>query len=310
MSRTPRIAVCISTFHRAEGLARVLESLGALALPDPAPRVTVVVVNNDPQDTRPAEICAAVPDAYPFEIVCLAEPERGLAAPRNRAIEHAIVDHDFIAFIDDDSVATGAWLASLLEVQRRAGAEVVTGPVAPIYEHPPPAWLERGRFFAPHSAPTGSARASAFTNNVLMSAECLRTTATRVDLRFGLIGGEDVHFFRRLRAAGASIAWADEAVVEDLVPAERMTARWLVRRHRRTGMTTALIERDLRPAVVAYPLVAAKAVVWMLLGAGVLLAGAVAGHATRVRGRCWLAWGRGLVEGLAGRFYREYLEER
>jgi len=305
-----RIAVCITTFHRPEGLGRLLDSVGALELPEPAPEVSIVVVNNDPDDPRPAEICAGAAARLPFPITCLAEPERGLAAPRNRALDHAERDHDFITFIDDDSVATPAWLASLLTVQQRTDADVVTGPVAPAYEQPPPAWLERGGFFAPCGARSGSPRSRAFTNNVLIRTDALLRTRMRFDTRFSLIGGEDVHFFRRLRDRGAKIVWADDAVVQDIITEERMTERWLVRRHRRTGMTTALIERDLRASAIVYPLVAAKAVFWMLIGGGTLLAGTVAGRATRVRARCWLGWGRGLAKGLAGVTYQEYLEER
>jgi GT2 family glycosyltransferase len=310
MTVSPRIAICITTFHRPEGLRRLLHSIAALELPDPAPEVSVVVVNNDPDDPRPAAICVETASRLPFGITCIAEEERGLAAPRNRALAHAERDHDFIAFIDDDSIATPDWLANLLAVQVRTDADVVTGPVAPTYAEPPPDWLERGGFFSRHGAPSGSRLSRAFTNNVLIRTDVLVRTGIRFDTRFGLIGGEDVHFFRRLHAGGATIVWADDAVVEDIVPEERMTEQWLVRRHRRTGMTTALIERDLGVPALVVPLVAAKAAIWMLLGGGTLLAGSVAGRATRVRARCWLGWGHGLAKGLAGETYAEYLEER
>jgi hypothetical protein len=132
----------------------------------------------------------------------------------------------------------------------------------------------------------------------------------RFDDRYALIGGDDTQFTRRLHAAGARLVWANDAIVVDQVPEERATARWLVRRHRRTGMTTALIERDLRPAPVACTLVAAKSLVWAPLGGALWLVGLLAGRATRVRARCWMAWGRGLGLGLLGRTSAEYLEER
>jgi glycosyltransferase involved in cell wall biosynthesis len=304
------VAVCISTFHRPDGLAAVLASIGALALAEGERDVSVVVVNNDPDDEDPARICAEARERIPYPIDLLAEAERGLAPPRNRAIAHVLESHEFIAFIDDDSVATPAWLARLRDTQRRFDADIVTGPIAPRWERPPPAWIERGGFFARDVRPTGSPLPHGFTNNMLLRTAFLRETGVRFDHRFGLIGGEDTHFTRRARRRGATIVWADDAVVEDIVPAERMTASWLIRRHLRTGMTTAHIERDLRPAVVAWPLVAGKACVWTVLGAARLLAGLVAGPAARVRGRCWLAWGRGLARGLAGRSHREYLEER
>jgi glycosyltransferase involved in cell wall biosynthesis len=310
MSDAAHIAVCVSTFHRADGLARVLRSLDALEFPGGAPRIRILVVNNDPGDPRPGQICRDVAGSMRWPIECIAEAERGLAAPRNRAIDHVIADHEFIAFIDDDSRADTGWLAALLAVQQRTDADVVTGPVEPRYARTPEPWIEQGRFFARRHRPTGARVRTAFTNNVLIRAAFLRATGLRVDLRFGLIGGEDVHFFRRVHAAGGRMVWANEAIVEDDVPEERMSADWLIRRHRRTGMTTALIERDLRAAAIAIPLVAGRALAWVVLGAARLAAGLIAGRACRVRGRCWLAWGTGLAKGLVGRTYAEYLEER
>jgi hypothetical protein len=75
-------------------------------------------------------------------------------------------------------------------------------------------------------------------------------------------------------------------------------------------MTTAIIERDLRPAVVAVPLVAARAVTWMAMGMARGVLGIFGGRAARVRARCCFAWGHGLASGLVGHTYAEYLEER
>jgi len=265
---TTRVAICISTFHRPEGLRRLLDSLAALELPSPAPALTIVVVNNDPDDDGPREVVDRFAEAVGHRVVLAPESRRGLSAPRNRALDLAVDEHDFIAFIDDDSTADRAWLARLLETAQASGADVVTGPVVPAFETPPPAWVVAGRFFASRRGPTGREQPHAFTNNVLIAAAFLREHGLRFDLRLGPTGGEDTHFFRRLRRAGGRIVWADEAVVEDAVPKERATARWLVRRHVRTGMSTAWIERDLRGPLRAWPLVAARALAWAPLGAG------------------------------------------
>jgi succinoglycan biosynthesis protein ExoM len=305
-----RVAVCISTFHRPEGLRAVLRSIAALEPPSPPVDLTVVVVNNDPADAEPGRIIDQLREELAFPVVLLAESERGLSAPRNRAIDFAAPEHEFIAFIDDDSTAEPRWLARLLDTARATGAEVVTGPVTPVFEVPPPAWLVAGGFFASPSRPTGAECSHAFTNNVLIAAEFLQRHELRFDLRLGLTGGEDTHFFRRLRRAGGRIVWAADALVHDAVPAERASARWLVRRHVRTGMSTAWIDRDLRGRWRATPGVAARSLAWAILGTGLLGFGLVAGPGTRVRARCWLGWSRGLGLGLFGRSYAEYLKER
>jgi GT2 family glycosyltransferase len=306
-----RVAVCISTFHRPDGLREVLGSIGEQVFPGEPPDVSVVVVNNDPEDREPAAICEEMGPSLRWPVVCLDEAERGLAAPRNRALEHAIPDHELVAFVDDDARADAGWLHALMTVRKTCDADVVTGPTVPEYEHPPEPWLERGGFFARVHRRTGERLDRAFTHNVLIRTEILRTTGVRFDLRFGPIGGEDTHFFRRLHRASATIVWADDAVVVDRVPAERMTPSWLVRRHWRAGMTTVAIERDLgAPAAPHAAWTLARAAAWHGAGAAAVTAGALGGKALRVRGRCWIGWARGLVAGLRGRSYAEYLEER
>jgi glycosyltransferase involved in cell wall biosynthesis len=304
-----RIAVCILTYNRPDGLVRVLASLRNLEIPSSVRGVTVVVVNNDRDDERPEAICAKAAEDLPHEVKYVVEPERGVAGARNRAIEVALPDHDLIAFIDDDGVATPDWLVQLMEVWEQTDADAVTGPVEPLYDEPPPAWIDRGGFFARKHRPTGRAMDRAFTNNVLIRSEFLRRTGIRFDPRFAFIGGDDAQFFRHFAQRGGSIVWANDAVVQDGVPVERTTASWLVRRHWRAGMTTAIIERDLHGRLVAIPLDAAKAVGWMLLGSGLFVVGLAGGRIVRVRGRCWFAWGRGLAEGLLGRSYDEYRVE-
>jgi glycosyltransferase involved in cell wall biosynthesis len=149
-----RVAVCISTFHRPDGLEAVLRSLGGLTFAGRAPELTIVVVNNDPEDGDPADVCARVRAGCPHDIVLLAEPKRGLSPPRNRAMTHAIETHDFIAYIDDDSTATPTWLAALLDVQRAHDADGVSGPVEPRFDAHPPAWILHGGFFARADRPT------------------------------------------------------------------------------------------------------------------------------------------------------------
>ena len=305
-----RVAICISTFHRPVGLERLLASLAGMELPASQPEIGIVVVNNDPDDTRPDEICRIANDAGPFEVTCLAEHRRGLSYPRNRALEFTVHDYDFIAYIDDDSVATPDWLRNLLDVQQSSEADAVAGPVAPMYEKAPPAWIVSGGFFARKSRPTGTRMPYAYTNNVLLSTSFVRDTGLRFEPAFALEGGEDTHFFRRWRKLGGSIVWADDAVVDDSVPEERATARWLVRRHVRTGMTTVRIERDLRGGGVVTLLLVVKSAVWLILGVGLFGLGVLAGRAVRVRARCWLGWGRGLARGVLGQTRCEYLEER
>ena len=212
MNDTKTIAICCSTFRRHDGLRSLLESLAALEFSEPRPRIRIVVTNNDPEDREPERIVEAWRKKHAREADYLEEHQRGLSFPRNRALDHAVDDHDFIAFIDDDSTARPDWLQQLLDVWERTGADVVTGPVAPVYETTPPEWIVQGGFFAPASRETGRSLDRAFTNNVLISSESIRRTEARFDPDFTLFGSEDTLFFRSMTARGARIVWGEVSV--------------------------------------------------------------------------------------------------
>ena len=61
----------------------------------------------------------------------------------------------------------------------------------------------------------------------------------------GRSGGEDSAFFADFLGAGGRIAFAEDAVVHEVVPPERARLAWLLRRRYRMGQTHAsLIARD------------------------------------------------------------------
>jgi len=295
------IAVCLSTLHRPEGLARALRSVAAQRFPAPGPSLVAIVVNNDPQDDRPARAVAEVRERTGLRIELFAEPRRGVAPPRNRALAAALAavgETGLIAFLDDDEEAPPQWLASLLLVKRRFGAEIVTGPVEPRFGSPPPPWIESGGFFARQRHPTGSRRPWAFTNNVLFEARLLSRLDRWFDERFARLS-EDRHFFERLARSGAAIVWADEAVVVEDVPAARLDAAWIATRLRTVGRCVGPLRRDLDGAAVAWANCLCKGLAWLAIGGTAVAGGVLAGRATRVRGRSWIAYGIGLLEGVA-----------
>ena len=74
------------------------------------------------------------------------EPEPGIAAARNRALDEA-GPADLLVFIDDDERPVDGWLARLVETYRVDRPTAVVGPVVSEYEQQPDAWVSAGRFF-------------------------------------------------------------------------------------------------------------------------------------------------------------------
>jgi len=300
-----RVAICIATCRRPEGLDRLLTSLSQLRLPTcPDIEIRLIVVDNDALGSgRP--VVGRWRPALPWPLVYEVEPRPGIPMARNRLVALA-QDADFVAFIDDDEVASVAWLDELLSVQMRYGADVVGGPVVPRFEIEPPDWIKSGRFFEHPRHGTGEPVDPVGTGNVLVSARLLRSLQTPFDERMALSGGADSHLTRRLRELGARFAWADEALVHEWVPRSRARERWLFRRSYRVGNALALCDRSLAASLWWVPLRAMKGL--GRIGQGLLGLGLApfAGRAAAVRAVCHLCRGAGMVAGMFGHRFLEY----
>ncbi len=305
-----RIAVCMITFRRPEGLRLALRALASQSFDGAPPDLRVIVVDNDEAQSARA-VCDAARAEMPWPLDYAVEPRRGIPFARNRCVELARPAADWIGFIDDDEEPAPGWLAELLRVQAAHGADVVTGPVVPRFAGELPAWAVRGRLFHRPRFATGTRRNRAFTNNVLFRAEVFDRVRPHFDERMTMTGGSDAHFSRRVHRAGYRIvwadgAWADGAEVFETVPASRMTGGWLCQRAYRTGTTNAFIHRELRAAPVAIPMIAGIALYRLVTGALQAAAGLAVGRHWIVAGARWVCYGAGLLVGLLGGRYDEY----
>jgi glycosyltransferase involved in cell wall biosynthesis len=299
-----KVAICVATYRRPQGLTRLLEAIGRLVLGDPEPEVCVVLIDNDPDGTA-AEPFRAAADRLRWPIIYLHEPRRGISHARNRAVEWAKESVDFIAFVDDDEIPDPDWLDQLLTVQRQHNADVVTGPVLSVFEVPVPSWLAREPAFERPRFPTGTRVDVARTGNVLIRVAKLGDTH-RFDARFGLSGGGDTLLFLQLLQAGSSIVWADEAVVDEWVPANRATALWSLKRAFRAGNAWSLCEREVWPSRMVRVLRLAKGVVRVVQGVALLPTAIVLGQRGAVRALRFICLGAGNAAGVLALRYQPY----
>lgn len=239
-----QVAVCVITYQRPEGLARLLDGLNRLAFAGDPPGVRCIVVDNDEAESA-REVCERARPGFRWELEYHVEPRRGIPFARNRAVECAGEDIDFIAFIDDDEEPISPWLDALLSVQASYDADVVTGAVVRRFVGKTPAWIAGSTMLQVGRHPTGRRLTQAGTGNVLVRARVFRKMDTYFDERTPFTGGTDMHFFRRVHLAGFSIVWANEAVVHEWMPSTRATAGWVLQRAYRVGNSRTLVELDL-----------------------------------------------------------------
>lgn len=305
-----RVAVCVITYRRPEGLNRLLNGLNGLVFEEnPLPALEIIVVDNDPTGSAQA-LCEGAKPNLRWPLKYGVESRRGIPYARNRAIASAGPDMDFVAFVDDDEVPLPSWMDELLYVQHSYDADVVYGAVLPFFVEDAPAWIVKGQFFE-HTFvraqyPTGHLLELADTNNVLLRSRVFGGMDKLFDERFALTGGSDTHFFMRVFRAGYKIVWAADARVHDWVPKNRANARWILQRAYRLGNTRSLCELDLAPAV-------AGRVVPMIKGAGRIAQGILLIPVSLTLGRHAfvgalhkICYGAGRLAGVLGVQYEEY----
>jgi len=301
------VAVLICTYKRPAGLRSLLASLNKLAIDQGLADVTVYVIDNDASGSA-REVVEASAMAWPTQYVV--EPSAGIPAARTAALANGLA-HDFVAFVDDDEVVSPGWLADLLRSAATYGSDAVAGPVR--YEYPPntPAWIERGGFFDSPDLRPGTEMPFAATNNLLMSCSRLREVGLyQFDQRFAFTGGSDTAFTKEFTESGGRLTWSDRGEVRELVPPERATPRWVLKRAYRTGNGLAriqLMRRKNKVSVMDQFVLIVRGGARIASGMIYVVAGLVQRNPTSVgQGIRRAARGAGVIGAAFGHAYAEY----
>ena len=236
MSELPSITVIVCTYRRPRQLQALLASLKLQQITGLRPRLCIV--DNDATQSAQA-LVAAVAQDFPWPVQYVSQPIKNIALTRNAGL--ATVQTDYLAFIDDDEVAVPGWLNSLVVLAQQHDADLIFGPVLPVYPEKIQSWLIDGGFYQRPRHQTGShvPLLEARTGNVLIRHAALKRYDLKFDESLGLSGGEDYAFFEKLYSGIVKSLWSDEAVVTEEVPIERANSQWLLKRSFRVGSVEA-----------------------------------------------------------------------
>jgi len=321
----PRLlTIAVLTFRRPRDLDAVLPLLveQARSVHGLGVEARVLVVDNDASGSgrervEAAALAAAGPgdDVEPVAVDYVVETTPGIASARNRALAES-GDSDLLVFIDDDERPSEQWLHALVALQAETGAAAVVGPVRSEYEVEPEPFIVEGRFFVRRRLATGTPVDVAATNNLLLDLAAVRRQGLVFDVALGQLGGEDTLFTRSLVAGGGTILWCAEAVVTDVVPAHRVTRRWVVQRAYSSGngwsLTSVMLSARGASRLGTRLRLSAKGGVRVVGGLGRYAIGTVTrplgrrSLGQRARGVRTMARGAGMVAGAWGAGYREY----
>ena len=201
--------------------------------------LTIAVVDND-AGASAAKVLKSYATSGRFKLSSLNQPKRGLSSARNSALHLAFASQaDLFAFLDDDEIPSDRWLQSMVDCIKEPGNTIVVGPLEPRFEVPPPRWIVAGDFF--HHRCTDSNDIAGYTGNVMMRTAAIAASGVRFDEALNAIGGEDVVFFRALRARGFDIKCSPGALAYESIPRGRASLKWMMRRWLRAGATGTLL---------------------------------------------------------------------
>lgn len=246
------IAVLIATYNRAQLLGETLDILARSLAPSSVTWEVVVADNNSVDDTRSVVLSRQA--GYPVPLRYVFERRQGRSAALNAAM--AATTAEGFLFTDDDVRVAASWLAAGATALSE-GWDYVGGPVRPIWEAPPPAWLDltradlwgtiaildygaerfvfEERKRVPLGANMGTSRAlieriGGFRN------ELGRSSGKRV------LGQEVPELLTRARAAGLRGLYLPEMSVDHHIPASRLTRQYYRRWWMGKGYSKSVLE--------------------------------------------------------------------
>ncbi len=267
-----KVTICVCTYRRLAGLEALLEGLAEQRFERVAPPVLDLVIVDNEGSAAVEALCRAVARRSGLALTYVYEPRHGIPHARNAGLDHLPASSDFFAMIDDDEVPAPDWLEQLLLMQARTAADVVRGPVAPVFAAGAPAWIREGNFFgwprrrgpALIDGPTladgqtladGEALRSASSNNVLVRVAAVRERGLRFDPALRWTGGSDALFFRQLKLAGCHLVYAAAARVEETIPPQRARLAYLLQLHYKQGANKFVRKLQVKPSAPAHRVV-------------------------------------------------------
>ena len=251
------LSAIICTYNRYDLLPEAIDSL--LEQDIPAGLLEIIVVDNSPDQTGAARFGQRY--AGLSNLTYLVEPKPGLSNARNIGTAAAL--GRIVAFIDDDARACQSWAQELLHAHAafdgRAG--IVGGPIVPRWTDEKPAWMgkpllgylslvDMGHKLRELSAGEWLAGCNiSFDRASLIAAGGFSTRLGRVGSGSTLLSNEEMEVSERVRAMGKLAIYAPKAVVEHVIPPERLTQNWFRRRAAWQAVSDLLSEPELAPAL-------------------------------------------------------------
>lgn len=243
------ISVVICTHNRAGYLTRAIQSLvDQNAQKD---KYEIIIVDNCSTDST-REVVEQFSNIVNIEYRY--ESKLGLSYARNNGWRNA--KGKYIAYLDDDAIASPDWLNKILEVFETITPKpgCVGGKIDPLWDAPRPKWLSDELVTAltvidwadtPQTI-TDLNQKWLVGANIAFPADVLRCIGgfvSGLDRRGkNLLSSGDIYLEKQIQKAGYTCFYHPEILVRHLVPESRLTMRWFIRRYYSQGLSDAVMQ--------------------------------------------------------------------
>jgi glycosyltransferase involved in cell wall biosynthesis/pimeloyl-ACP methyl ester carboxylesterase len=255
----PEAVICVPTFRRPEMLRATLESLVAQQT---SVAFAVVVIDNDAEANEGIEIARAFFADGRLKGYVAREDRQGNVYAINAAFGMARVAFpatEYFLMIDDDEIAGPIWLDQMVAAARRDSADIVGGPVFPIFPADVKTAFRDHPVYWPTYSKSGPVPMIYGTGNCLITRRVFEGLPNATfDPAFNFLGGGDTEFFTRCRKAGFKFHWCHEASINEQVTPNRLALSWVMRRSIATGVINYRIDRLAAQSVLDRARLAAK----------------------------------------------------
>ncbi len=240
MVELARIALYVCTYKRNEELERLLHSVKRAADDVASMAAVGVVVVDDNADQRARAVVESFPAEFALGLHYRTSGKQNISLARNVGIEAALEIGDFVAMTDDDIVVPDDWFRQHLLLRERTGADATTGPLLLEFPADAGSWIHDEPFdqFGLLEFEDDALVPICATGNSMVDASFLRENSEiRFDPALGVVGGEDMVFYRAAVAAGLKAHFSSAVAVRELEPHDRSTLRYQLGRAMWMGNT-------------------------------------------------------------------------
>ncbi|WP_026840435.1 glycosyltransferase [Citrifermentans bremense] len=232
----PYLSVIIPTYNRAALLSMTLESF--IDQDYPRDRYEIIVSDNNSTDNTSAVVAEYLGRA-PVAVRYCFEPRQGVHFARNSAAKLAA--GEILYFTDDDMVADPRLLSELVRVfELFPDVGCATGLILPQFQTEPPAWVKRHLWNAYLSLTARDKAEELIVSRDDMVYSChqgIRRAAFFAAGGFNpentagtWVGDGETGLNLKVKALGYKFAYTGRSVIRHLIPPQRMTAKYLLKR--------------------------------------------------------------------------------